>query len=116
METGQPRVIYGNVPNGAAITNLPSDCIVEVPCLVDDNGIQATQIGEIPSQLAALMQTNINPQRLTVEAATLGDRDAVYQAALLDPHTAAVLSPDETRALVDALMDAHREFLPQFDF
>ena len=115
METGQPRVIYGNVPNDTLISNLPADCIVELPCLVDDNGIQPTQIGEMPSQLTALMQTNINPQRLTVEAAILGDRDAVYQAALLDPHTAAVLSPDETRALVDALLDAHSEFLPQFE-
>lgn len=84
METGQPRVIYGNVRNNGIISNLPADCVVEVPCLVDTNGVQATDIGELPPQLAALMQTNVNVQRLTVEAALTGRRDHVYQAAMLN--------------------------------
>ncbi len=64
METGQPRVIYGNVQNNDIISNLPADSAVEVPCLIDRNGVQPTAIGALPPQLAALMQTNINPQTL----------------------------------------------------
>ncbi|MDH3293140.1 MAG: alpha-glucosidase/alpha-galactosidase, partial [Acidimicrobiia bacterium] len=112
METGQPRVVYGNVPNGGAITNLPDDCIVEVPCLVDHNGVQATRIGDLPPQLAALMQTNVNVQRLTVEAALTGNREHVYHAAMLDPHTAAELDLDQIWTLVDAMIEAHGDYLP----
>ena len=93
METGQPRTIYGNLPNDSIIDNLPAGCCVEVPCLVDSNGIQPTRIGVIPPHLAALMQTNINVQSLTVEAALTGKREHIYHAAMLDPHTAAELNP-----------------------
>ncbi len=112
QETGTPRVVYGNVPNAGLIDNLPAGCCVEVPCLVDKNGLQPTRIGALPPQLAALMQTNINVQALTVEAALTGRRDHVYHAALLDPHTAAELTPDEIYALVDALVEAHGEGMP----
>jgi alpha-galactosidase len=112
METGQPRVIYGNVPNHGLIANLPSECVVEVPCLVDRNGVQPVQIGRLPVQLAALMQTNINVQALTVEAALTGRRDHVYQAAMLDPHTAAELHPEQIQLLVDDLLDAHGAMVP----
>lgn len=112
--TGQPRVIYGNVANRGAIENLPADCCVEVPCLVDKNGIQPTKVGAIPSQLAAIMQTNINVQRLTVEAALTGNRDRVYQAAMLDPHTGAELSLDQIWSLVDDLLSAHGAMIPAF--
>lgn len=114
METGQPRVVYGNVLNNGLIDNLPGDCVVEVPCLVDHNGVQPVQIGRIPTQLAALMQTNINVQALAVEAALTGLRDRIYQAALLDPHTAAVLDPTQIVAMVDDLLEAHRDWLPEF--
>ena len=114
METDTSRKIYGNVPNRGLITNLPDDCIVEVPCLVDANGIQPTYIGAIPPQLSALMQTNINVQSLTVEAVITGKRDHVYHAAMLDPHTAAELSLDQIVSMVDDLIDAHGEYLPQF--
>jgi alpha-galactosidase len=114
METGQPRVIYGNVTNSGLIENLAPDCCVEVPCLVDRNGIQPVRVGAIPPQLASLMQTNINVQRMTVEASRTGRRDHVYQAAMLDPHTAAELSPDEIRSLVDDLIAAHGDWLPEF--
>lgn len=114
LETGQPRVIYGNVGNNGAIENLPADCVVEVPCLVDTNGVQPTQVGSLPPQLAALMQTNINVQRLTVEAALTGRRDHIYQAAMLDPHTAAELDLDQIVSLVDDLIDAHGDLMPAY--
>ncbi len=113
METGQPRVVYGNVPNRGLITNLPDGCCVEVPCLVDSNGIQPTRIGDLPPQLAGLIQTNVNVQSLTVEAALTGDRQHVYHAAMLDPHTAAELDLDQIWALVDAMIEAHGDVLPE---
>ncbi|MEI2697438.1 MAG: hypothetical protein V9E94_03455 [Microthrixaceae bacterium] len=112
METGQPAVIYGNVGNHGLIDNLPAGCCVEVPCLVDKNGIQPTRIGSLPPHLAALMQTNINVQGLTVEAALTGKREHIYHAAMLDPHTAAELDLDQIVALVDDLIEAHGDWLP----
>jgi alpha-galactosidase len=114
METGTPRTIYGNVPNAGIITNLPQGCTVEVPCLVDANGVQPTHIGEIPPHLAALMQTNINVQSLTVEATLTRKREHIYHAAMLDPHTAAELSLEQIWSLVDALIAAHGSGMPDF--
>ncbi|MDX2163696.1 MAG: alpha-glucosidase/alpha-galactosidase [bacterium] len=114
METGTARTIYGNVPNTGIITNLPHGCSVEVPCLVDSNGIQPTHIGALPPHLAALMQTNLNVQALTVEAALTCKREHIYHAAMLDPHTAAELSLDQIWALVDALIAAHGDYLPAY--
>lgn len=113
METGEPCVISGNVPNTGLIDNLPADSIVEVPCLVDDNGVQPTHIGRLPSQLAALMQTNINVQSLTVEALLTGNREHIYHAAMLDPHTAAELDLDQIWSLVDELIEAHGDYIPE---
>jgi alpha-galactosidase len=114
METGEPRTIYGNVSNRGLIDNLPQGCCVEVPCLVDTNGVQPTKIGAIAPQLAALMRTNINVQELTVEAALTGRRDHIYHAAMLDPHTAAELDTEQIWSLVDELIEAHGEWLPSF--
>ena len=114
MHTDTTRRVYGNVPNKGIITNLPDDCTVEVPCLVDKNGIQPTKIGDIPPQLSALMQTNINVQALTVEAALTGKREHIYHAAMLDPHTAAELSLDQIWKMVDELIDAHGDLLPAY--
>ncbi len=114
METGEPRVIYGNVPNRGLIDNLPAGCCVEVPCLVDKNGVQPTHIGMLPPQLAALMQTNINVQALTVEAALTRKREHIYHAAMLDPHTAAELDLAQIWALVDELIAAHGDWLPEY--
>ena len=114
QETGQPRVIYGNVANWGLIDNLPQGCCVEVPCLVDKNGVQPTRVGELPVHLAALMQTNINVQGLTVEAALTGKREYIYHAAMLDPHTAAELDLDQIYALVDDLIEAHGDWLPEY--
>jgi len=112
IETGKPRVIYGNVANDDLIDDLPAGCTVEVPCLVDGNGVQPTRIGALPPQLAALIRTNVNVQELTVEAALTGRREHVYHAAMLDPHTAAELDLDQIRSLVDALLDAHADWVP----
>ncbi len=114
LETGTPRVIYGNVPNVDLIDNLPDGCCVEVPVLVDKNGLQPTKIGKLPPQLAALMQTNINVQSLTVEAALTCKREHIYHAAMLDPHTAAELDMDQIVALVDDLIAAHGDWLPAY--
>jgi hypothetical protein len=88
METDVPIRVNGNVPNRGSITNLPEGCCVEVPCLVDANGVQATHVGALPTQLAALNRTNVNVQELIVEAALSGDTDAVHHAVALDPLTA----------------------------
>ena len=112
--TGQPALIYGNVPNRGLIENLPDDCIVEVPCHVDHNGIQPTRIGRMPPQLAATIQLSVNVQGLTVEAALTGKRDFIYQAALLDPHTSAELSPDQIWHMVDDLIEEHGDLLPHY--
>ena len=113
LETGVPRVVYGNVTNQQLIENLPEDCCVEVPCVVDRNGVQPVHIGRIPIQLAALMQTNINVQALTVEAVLKQDPKLIYHAAMLDPHTAAELDLDQIWSLVDELISAHGEWIPK---
>jgi alpha-galactosidase len=117
-ETGEPFTFNGNVPNAGAdgrplVDNLAGDCCVEVPCMADGRGIQPQRVGALPPQLAALITTNVNVQRLTVEAALTGSREHVYHAAMLDPHTAAELSLDEIHALVDELLDAHGDWVPQ---
>ena len=115
VETGEPRVVYGNVLNAGLIDSLPEECCVEVPCLVDKNGVQPTRIGALPPHLAALMRTNVNVQSLVVEAILSGKREHIYHAAMLDPHTAAELTLDEIWRLVDELLEAHSDWLPPFD-
>ena len=113
LETGFPRVVYGNVANQNLIENLPHGCCVEVPCVVDKNGVQPIRIGRIPTHLAALMQTNINVQALTVEAILQQNPERIYQAAMLDPHTAAELDLDQIWALVNDLLAAHGAWIPE---
>jgi alpha-galactosidase len=113
METGDPCVVYGNVPNTGLIDNLTPGCCVEVPCLIDKMGIQPTPIGDLPPQLAAICMTNVNVQSLTVEAALTGRRDHVYQAAMLDPHTAQSLPLDKIKAMCDDLFEAHDDWIPE---
>lgn len=110
--TGQPSVIYGNIRNNGCITSLPANCAAEVPCLVDANGIQPTYIGELPPQLTALIRTNINVQELTVKALMTENREHIYHAAMMDPHTAAELDLDQIWALTSDLLKAHGEWLP----
>jgi alpha-galactosidase len=99
------------VMNEGLIDNLPG-CCVEVPCVADGGGIAAQAVGPLPPQLAALIQTNVNVQALTVEAALSRSRDHVYHAAMLDPHTAAELSLAEIHQLVDLLLEEHGQLVP----
>jgi alpha-galactosidase len=115
IETGKPRTIYGNVANEGLIDDLPNGCTVEVPCLVDGNGVQPTRIGALPPQVAALIRTNVNVQELTVEAALTRRVDHVYHAAMLDPHTSAELDLDQITEMVDALIEAHGDWIPDFE-
>ncbi len=110
--TGAPSVIYGNVPNRGFIPQLPAGAAVEVPTLVDANGLQPTTVNDIPPQLIALMRTNVNVQELTVAALMDENREHVYHAAMLDPHTAAELDLRQIRKLVDDLIAAHGDWMP----
>ena len=112
MVTGQPRTIYGNVRNTGLITNLPQDACVEVPCLVDQAGVQPTVVGDLPPQCAALDRTFLNVVELAVRGALEERRDHILQAILLDPNAAATLSVAQTEALVDELLAAHSASLP----
>jgi alpha-galactosidase len=112
--TGEPSVIYGNHGNRGFIPQLPEGCAVEVPTLVDHNGLQPTIVHDIPPQLIALMRTNVNVQELTVQALLTQNLDHVYHAAMLDPHTAAELDLDQIWALTTDLLAAHGEWLPEW--
>lgn len=110
--TDTPRTVYGNVLNHGLIDGLPDGCAVEVPCLVDAQGVQPTRVGRMPPQLTALMRTNVNVQELVVRAVLDEDVRHVHHAALLDPRTAAQLDPDQIQSLVNDLLDAHADVLP----
>jgi alpha-galactosidase len=113
IETGTPRVIYGNVRNAGLLPALPQDACVEVPCLVDATGINGVPVLDYPAQLAALNRTFLNPVELTVRAVLEGRPELVRAAAMLDPNTAATLTLDEIDVLCDALIAAHGEALPE---
>lgn len=115
METNEPFVFGGNVLNtGGLISNLPQKAVVEVPCIANRNGITPAYMGELPEQLAALNRSNINAQLLTIEAAITKSTEKIYQAAMLDPHTAAELSMDDIISLCDDLIEAHGDMLPEY--
>lgn len=112
--TNNPFTLNGNVYNNQLIENLPNDCVVEVPCTIDSSGIIPHKMPRLPTQLAALIQTNINVQLLTAEAALTLKKDLIYQAAMLDPHTASELSINQICSMVDELLDAHQDYLPAY--
>lgn len=114
MVTNQPYTIYGNLPNRGQAPQLPNGSAVEVPCLVDANGIQPSVINDIPPQLVALMRSQINVQELVVRALVDEDIEHVYHAAMMDPHTAAELDLRQIRSLVTDLLAAHGDMLPEF--
>ncbi|HIE37739.1 MAG TPA: alpha-glucosidase/alpha-galactosidase [Anaerolineales bacterium] len=113
METGQVRKIYGNVENAGLIENLPQGCCVEVPCVVDETGLHPCYVGELPPHLAAINRVSVGVQELTVRAVLEGRREHLYHAAMLDPLVSALLDLDQVWALVDELLDAHGEYIPE---
>ena len=112
--TGESIVIYGNFANQNYIPQLPQGAAVEVPCVVDANGLKPTVVNDIPPQLIALMRTNLNVQELTVAALLKEDRAHIYHAAMVDPHTAAELDLDQITDLVDELIAAHGQWMPEW--
>ncbi|MBE6555676.1 MAG: alpha-glucosidase/alpha-galactosidase [Ruminococcaceae bacterium] len=114
MVTGVPYEIGGNVLNRGLITNLPHNACVEVPCLVNRQGVLPTVVGDLPEICAAMNRTNINVQLLTIEAAVTKKKEAIYQAAMLDPHTSSELSIDDIIAMCDEMIEAHKGWIPEF--
>jgi alpha-galactosidase len=114
LETGRTFKLNGNVINEGMISNLPADCCAEYPLFVDSTGIHKTFVGSLPSQCAALNMTNINVQRLTVEAALEGDPEKIVQACALDPLAGAVLTLKEARDMAGEMLEAEKQWLPQF--
>jgi len=113
--TNTPIKIGGNVLNTGLIDNLPADACVEVPCMVDALGINPCHVGRLPVQLAAMNMTNVNAQLMTIEAARSRRRENIYQAAMLDPHTAAELSIDDIVKMCDELIEAHGEYMSMYN-
>jgi alpha-galactosidase len=114
IETNSLFKINGNIPNRGLITNLPQGCCVEVPCLVDGNGIQPTVVGDLPPQCTGLLRTNVNVQEMIVEASSNGRVEAVHQAVMLDPLTAAVCTLPQIHAMVEEMLSEQAQWLPQF--
>ena len=114
MVTGTLRLVYGSVPNRNIITNIPNDCSVEVPVMVDRQGLRPQVIGDLPPACAAVTRLGVNTVQLTVEAALTGDRDLLHAAVALDPLTAAILTLPQIRELVDDMIEAQQQWLPQF--
>ena len=110
--TGVPSVVYGNVINKGYISNLQDGCAVEVATLVDANGLQPTHFGALPPHLAGLMRGQINVQELVVEALLTENREHIFHAAALDPHTAAELDLDQIREMTEAMIARHGGWLP----
>lgn len=115
MVTGNPYKIGGNVLNNGLIDNLPEAACVEVPCLVDGSGITPCKVGKLPTQLAAMNSSNIYAQLLTIEAAATLKKQYIYNAAMMDPHTAAELNIKDIYLMVDELLEAHKDWLPQYE-
>ena len=113
--TDTPYKIGGNVPNTGLITNLPKEACVEVPCLIDGQGVHPTYIGNLPVQCAAMNMTNVNVQLLTIEAFATKKKEHIYQAAMLDPHTGSELDVDTIIKMVDDLIETHGDWLPKFN-
>ncbi len=111
----KPYQFGGNVLNtGHVISNLPEEACVEVPCVASGTGIVPTRVGALPVQLAAMNQTNVNVQLLTIEAARTRKKEHIYQAAMLDPHTGSELDPDTIVKMVDELIEVHGDWLPKY--
>jgi len=114
LETGRPFHLNGNVRNDGWITNLPDGCCVEVPVVVDKEGIHPQEVGSLPPQCAALNQSNVTVQSLCVEAGLQSDPELVMAAVAMDPLTSACCTLKEARQMTTAMLDAEQEWLPGF--
>ena len=114
LETGRKYRGHFNMMNEGCITNLPYESVVEVPCYVDGNGISVPKIGDLPLGCAAVCSQSIWVQKLAVEAAVAGDAKLLKQAALMDPLTGAVCNPPEVWQMIDEMLVAEEEWLPQY--
>lgn len=114
LETGRRYWGCFNVANTGLITNLPNGCTVELPCIVDANGIQPTYVGELPPQCAATCRASVSAQELAVKAAITGDKQLVRLAMLHDPLTSAICTPDQVWSMADEMLEANAAWLPQF--
>ena len=112
--TNTPYKIGGNVLNNGYIDNLPSDACVEVPCYIDGTGVHPVKVGKLPTQLAAMNLSNVSPQLLAIEAAVTKDRQKIYQAAMMDPHTGAELNIKDIQAMCDELIEAHGDYMKMY--
>lgn len=112
--TNKPYKIGGNVLNNGLIDNLPAEACVEVPCLVDGSGVTPCHVGPLPMQLAAMNTSNISPQLLAIEAAYTKDRNYIYYAAMMDPHTGAELNIPDIKSMCDELIEAHGEYMKEY--
>ena len=115
IDNNNEVTINANVMNNNLIDNLPSNCCVEVPVIINSKGYKPQKFGKLPEQLAALMRTNINVQILTAEAALTKKREHIYHAAMLDPLTGANLTIDEIYSMTDKMIEAHGDYLPQYN-
>jgi alpha-galactosidase len=115
METDMPFRLNGNIRNEGYITNLPNGCCVEVPIYVDSCGLHPLRVGALPPQCAALNQSNVSVQALAVEAALTGNPEHAMQAIAMDPLTSACCTLEEIRRMTGDLLEAEREWLPQFE-
>jgi alpha-galactosidase len=114
IETGEPFTFNGNVPNDRGyLTDFPEDAVVEVPIVADAEGLHPQHVGSLPPHLAGIIRSNLTVHELVVRAALERRRDHVYHAAMLDPHTGAELSLDEIHELVDELLAAHGDLIPE---
>jgi len=113
-ETGRVYRGHFNVVNNGCITNLPDDCIVEVPGFVDTFGINIPKLGDLPLGCAACCQSNITVQRLAVEAGAHADINLLRQAMMMDPLVGAVCNTEEIWQMVDEMLIAQEQWLPQY--
>ncbi len=115
METDTAFRVHGNVINNGLIPNLPDNACVEVPCLIDRNGINPCKVEALPEQCAAINRLHINVHLLTILAATTLKKEYIYMAAMMDPHTSSELSPDDIRSMCDELIAEHGDWLPKYE-
>lgn len=112
--TNKPYKIGGNVLNNGYIENLPKEACVEVPCYIDKTGVHPVKVGRLPTQLAAMNSSNIGAQLLAIEAAVTKDRNKIYQAAMMDPHTSSELNIRDIIRMCDELIEAHGDYMREY--